>query len=96
MTFSSQVKDGELTISLGDRFDFSVVEQFRHSYKDKSPRSIVVDFMATSYMDSSGLGMLLNMKRHFNDAVPITLRGCSVGIKKVLMISRFETQFSIK
>lgn len=89
-------KGGEITITLGSKFDFDEIESFRRSYVDASGTSYIVDFRNTEYMDSSGLGMLLNMRRHLGDGdVPIKLINCRSQVKKVLMISRFETKFSI-
>ena len=47
-------------------------------------------------MDSSGLGMLINMKRHLEgSAEKISLINCRTQIKKILLISRFEQKFHI-
>ena len=84
------------TISLAEKFDFDSVEAFRESYHKYKVKEYVVDFRNTEYMDSSGLGMLLNMRRDLADAsTEIRLANCKPQIKKLLLISRFETKFSI-
>lgn len=85
-----------VVITLGDKFDFDSVEDFRACYVDDLNKSYVVDFRNTEYMDSSGLGMLLNMRRYLgeNSAV-IKLTNCRPQIKKILLISRFEKKFEI-
>ncbi len=96
MSISSNLKNGSVTITLGNRFDFTAVEEFRRAYTEHEGRSYVVDFRHTEYMDSSGLGMLLNMKRALKDLkTSIKLTSCRPQVKKVLLISRFETEFSI-
>lgn len=95
MAISTEFKDGTLKIFLKERFNFSLVEEFRSAYIDLKPKAIVVDFAQSDYMDSSGLGMLLNMRREFDDHLPISLINCNQNIKKVLIISRFETYFKI-
>lgn len=92
----TNIKNGEVNISLDNQFDFDSVEVFRRAYVDNSGKSYVVDFRNTEYMDSSGLGMLINMRRYLGDgAVPIKLINCRSQVKKVLKISRFERQFEI-
>ena len=96
MNLSADVKDEVLTIVLADRFDFDCVDEFRQAYLDKPAKACVVDFRNTEYMDSSGLGMLLNMRRSLGEGkVSIKLINCRAQVKKVLLISRFETKFEI-
>jgi HptB-dependent secretion and biofilm anti anti-sigma factor len=97
MSISTTINNNEFTIILGDKFDFDVVENFRNAYTDKNASSYTVDFRSTEYMDSSGLGMLLNMKRHLEEqgVTTIKLINCRLQIKKILIISRFESKFII-
>lgn len=89
--------NGEVTITLDNTFDFKSVEDFRKGYAETKGKSYIVDFRETEYMDSSGLGMLLNMRRHLgDDKAVITLANCRAQIKKVLIISRFEQKFTLR
>jgi anti-anti-sigma factor len=89
-------KDNIVRITLDNKFDFDSIEDFRNAYTDNSGRAYEVDFRNTEYMDSSGLGMLLNMRRHLGEGtIPVKLINCRPQVKKVLMISRFETKFDI-
>jgi anti-anti-sigma factor len=82
------------TIYLKNKFDFSEAKEFGDAYKDISVDEYIVDFNDTNYMDSSGLGMLLNMKRSTGNK-PIKLINCKPQIKKILIVSRFDEHFSI-
>jgi anti-anti-sigma factor len=95
MTLSVQQADGNVTICLSDKFDFMSADNFRQAYESNEGENYIVDFKSTEYMDSSGLGMLLNMKRSIG-AKDISLINCKPQIKKVLVISRFEEHFSIQ
>lgn len=95
MTISSSVKEGVLTVSLDARFDFDSVEMFRTAYEGKKPKSVEIDFRNTDYMDSSGLGMLLNLNRYFGESIEVRLVNCRPQVKKILLISRFESKFYI-
>jgi len=87
-----------MNIEVNGRFDFKMVNAFKESYGNHSEPvdNIVVDFRETEYMDSSGLGMLLNLKRQANEDTVITLTNCRPQIKKILMISRFDKKFTIQ
>ena len=97
MTITTTNFDNKTTISLDEKFDFDSVENFRDAYTQATAKEYTVDFRSTEYMDSSGLGMLLNMKRYLNERniTKITLTNCRPQIKKILTISRFETKFII-
>jgi anti-anti-sigma factor len=47
-------------------------------------------------MDSSALGMLLNMKKTLEDKVTVfEITNCQPQLKKILQISRFDKKFDI-
>lgn len=91
--------DGKtLTISIEGRFDFSAHQAFRDAYEKVSPipADISVEMTATTYLDSSALGMLLLLRDHCGgDSSNINLKGCNEDIRKILTISNFEQLFQI-
>ncbi|MEE8057498.1 MAG: STAS domain-containing protein [Pseudomonadales bacterium] len=96
MSLTTREIDDVVTIGLDSKFNFGSVEGFRDAYTNSNGKAYIVDFRNTEYMDSSGLGMLLNMRRHLGDgATSIKLINCRPQVKKVLMISRFESKFDI-
>lgn len=94
MTLHVEHEAEKTVIHLEEKFDFSGVDEFQTAYADHPSSSYIVDFANTDYMDSSGLGMLLNMRRLLEDK-PIELINCKPQIKRVLAISRFDEQFTI-
>jgi anti-anti-sigma factor len=57
---------------------------------------VIIDLRETDYMDSSALGMLLNMKKTLGESVSsITISNCRPQLKKILQISRFDKKFDI-
>lgn len=90
---------GDAVISLDERFDFGVVDQFRKSYESLSElksKQLIIDFQNTRYMDSSALGMLINAKGFFdNNGVKIIITNTNEQIRKIFSISRFDTKFDI-
>ncbi|KXF80122.1 STAS domain-containing protein [Enterovibrio coralii] len=90
--------DGKsVVIHVNGQFDFSVVQEFRDAYQDCKGKDIVVDFRGTEYIDSAGLGMLLNMQTFLNKSEgDIRLINTMPQIKRVLVIARFEKKFMIE
>lgn len=85
-----------LTISIKGRFDFSILQEFRDAYSDKmdSSHSFVIDLAQTEYIDSSALGMLLNMKNHLGiDDRIIEIHNCQPNLMKIFNIAHFDKKF---
>ncbi len=99
VTTSSSENGGVLIISVGGEFDFSLLNEFRQAYSDEAVKllDIVVDMRSASTIDSSALGMLLNMQQYLNKGDgEISLINCNSAVKRVLDITHFEKKFTIK
>jgi anti-anti-sigma factor len=93
----SQTGDA-LTISVDGKFDFGSLNEFRQAYSQDHGRvsKYMVDMRSTSTMDSSALGMLLNMKKYLNkNDREIRIINCNPALKKILLIARFDKKFEI-
>lgn len=101
MTITSQYRqDGEvLVIKVGQKFDFSNVEEFRNAYSDLTDKTneIAVDLSITEYMDSSALGMLLNMQKSLKSGnYAYSIENARPQVSKILEISRFDKKFKLR
>lgn len=89
----------EAEIILDEVFDFKKVDEFRSAYEemsDKNFSTLCISFEATKYMDSSALGMLLNVQSFYKDkGVTVKITNTKNQIKKILAISRFDKRFEI-
>ncbi|MGQ4275542.1 STAS domain-containing protein [Pseudidiomarina sp. E22-M8] len=89
----------ELTIAVHGKFDFGLVHEFRRAYSsigDEKP-TIYIDLRETEYLDSSALGMLLNMRKAVGDNVNgIHIINSRPEVKTILDISRFDKLFTIE
>lgn len=92
--------DGSFVITLEEKFDFHSVKDFRRVYEaevDGSKKDFAIDFQRTRFMDSSALGMLINMKKFWDKYQgSIRLINTSDALKKILIISRFDKMFPIE
>lgn len=103
MTSSSCVslveKDNFLRIVIQGRFDFSVHRAFKGLVDNvcEDERKLIVDLTEAHYLDSSALGMLLNLKDRrissMKDAPSIV--GATGTTLDVLKIAHFDRLFSI-
>lgn len=95
---TSSGNGAELTINIEGRFDFSSHQEFRRAYEgsDIKHNHYNVDMNATSYLDSSALGMLLLLRDYAGgDNSNISILNCNEDVKKILSISNFEQLFDI-
>jgi len=86
------------TISINGRFDFSLHNEFRKSYKDikLSSGEYHIDLTSTEYLDSSALGMLLLLKEHAEaQGCNVKIKGYNPEIKEILMIASFDKIFTL-
>ena len=101
MAVNQKVADGgkQVTISVTDRFDFSVHREFREAYRASGGPGVTysVDLAQTEYMDSSALGMLLLLKEHAGgDRASVVIRHAPPNIRKILEIANFHKLFAIE
>ena len=99
ITSSYQNQGKVLVVDVGTKFDFSKVEDFRNAYDkiDDDVAHIAVDLSQTEYMDSSALGMLLNMQKSLaNKELSYSIENARPQVAKILKISRFDKKFDIK
>jgi anti-anti-sigma factor len=101
MTISSKLSgDGkELVISINERFDFSLHQQFRDAYNNLTTQELtyILDLSQTEYMDSSALGMILLLKDHVQlHAGQLIISKPSDTVRKILEIAQFQRLMTIE
>lgn len=92
--------DGKVvTIFVEERFDFSLHQVFRDAYSDAemSNGTFVLDLHATTYMDSSALGMILLLKDYAEaSGSKIIIKNANESVYKVLYIAQFNRLMDIE
>lgn len=88
------------TIKISGRFDFAVQNEFRDCYHSATPQNagkFIVDMSSATYMDSSGLGMLLMMREHLGgNNADISIINSSRDIDNILHVANFQNLFKLK
>lgn len=88
----------EITIQVSGRFDFSLHQAFIDScqHYPKGEKRFVVDLAETDYMDSSAMGMLLQLREYaVEDGSRIKLINPNDTVRKILGIANFNKLFDI-
>ena len=99
MSVESQIDPGEkhITIVIEGAFGFSLVQEFRRCYSDKKDYRYTIDLRKVDYIDSAGLGMLLNMHNYLEqDDGMVCITNTLPQVRKILSISRFDKKFAIE
>ena len=90
--------DGKVTIAVNGRFGFDLHQEFRKAYKDLHDPGAryVVDMDRVEYIDSSALGMLLQLREHAGgNRADVRLIHCRPEIKRILEIANFQKLFQL-
>lgn len=87
----------QITLYINGDFNFNVYNEFRAAYSEVDPQvKFILDLNKTTAMDSSALGMLLNMKKKLNKADgEIQIINASDTIKRVMQLANMNQQFTI-
>lgn len=87
----------QVLLTVTGRFDFSSHYEFSSAYKQfpKGERQFVVDLSGTEYMDSSSMGMLLQLKEYACGEKPVSLVNPNDAVREILQIANFDKLFSI-
>ena len=99
MNVSTNISNDEqdVVISVKGNFNIDLLATFRSAYMElesKESKNYLVDLRNTEMMDSSALGMLLNMKRTLNKPdLAIKIINAPPSIQKILLIARFDKIF---
>lgn len=82
---TSESSDGNVvTIHVDGRFDFAAHQDFLRAYKQhpRGEKVFVVDLKNTEYMDSSAMGMLLQLRDYGNKDRTMELVNGSDGVRE--------------
>lgn len=90
--------DGQVvTIQVSGRFDFAAHQEFLLAYRQhpRGEKSFVVDLKNTEYMDSTAMGMLLQLRDYGAKERLMELVNGNDGVREVLRIANFDKIFKV-
>ena len=94
MSITTTLSDDQtvMNIVLPERFNFDVHSELRQACKDnKKIKKFILNLKNTNYIDSSALGMILQLKEQAgdtNDSVQIV--NANGNVKEILEIANFD------
>lgn len=99
--FSYEVKDGTLEVKLMGEIDHhsavSVRSQIDELIFDTRPKKMVLDLSEISFMDSSGLGLIMGRYALVKDlGGTLSLRAPTVAVMKILSLAGMERMIKIE
>lgn len=94
---ASKVDKGQVVITIKGDFVFDVNSEFREAYKKHPSHSrFLVDLSRANYMDSAGLGMLLQLREHAGgDQSRVAVRGFNDVIRDIFKVANFHRLFDL-
>lgn len=87
----------KVTIHVSGRFDFAAHQEFLRAYKShpRGEKHFVVDLQNADYMDSSAMGMLLQLRDYSAKDRPMELVNSNDGVREILRIANFDKLFKV-
>ncbi len=98
ITCSKTNGSDQVTIKVTGRFDFSNHQEFIKAYKDepKGEKNYIVELSDAEYMDSSAMGMLLQLREYSTKQKDcVVLANCNDAIHEILRIANFHKIFTV-
>lgn len=92
-------QDGTITIAVKGGFNANLVHKFRGIFDDieSSDHSIIIDLGEAEYIDSAALGLMLHMRKKFQNTKIERIRviNSNARIRKVFQTMHFQEMFEI-
>lgn len=99
MSITSTLSDDGrvVTIHVSGRFDFSTHQEFLRAYKEhpRGDKTYVVDLKNAEYMDSSAMGMLLQLRDYGAKDRTMELLNGNDSVREILRIANFDKLFKV-
>jgi len=88
----------KISIAIQGDFTFDLNREFREAYQScPASAQFEVDLRQADYMDSAGLGMLLQLRDYAGgDSARIAITGANETIRSVLEVANFHKLFTIR
>lgn len=99
MTITTTESDDHRTVTLhvAGRFEFAVHKAFMGAYREYPPgeKAFVVDLARADYLDSSALGMLLQLRDHSMRDRRVKISRANDDIRDILRVVDFDDLFDL-
>lgn len=80
------------------RLDAAIATRFKDRMKEivvRGRKPVVVDMRLVNFMDSSGLGAMIAVRKAVPEAFPMRLEGLTPNVERVFRLTRMDSVFEI-
>lgn len=92
--------DAHLLITVHEtRIDAAIATQFKDKLREivmQCRKPVEMQMEAVDFMDSSGLGAMIALRKALPENRPLILRGLTANVERVFRLTRMDTVFQIQ
>ena len=100
MQLQTQTRPKVITVQvIDDRIDAATAIQFKEKMRDATkngPHRVVLDLARVQFLDSSGLGAIVAVKKLLGPDRALELAGLTPTVEKVFRLTRMDSVFDIR
>lgn len=100
MHFDVEDGDQQLTIVVNEsRIDAAIATQFKDSLRNivmKSRKPVHLDMARVDFMDSSGLGAMIAVRKSLPAETPLVLLSLTPNVERVFRLTRMDSVFDLR
>lgn len=81
------------------RIDAAIATRFKDKLRDivlRGRKPVVLDMSQVDFMDSSGLGAMIAVRKALPEALPLVLEGLTPNVERVFRLTRMDSVFDIR
>ena len=92
--------ESQLIVTVAEaRIDAAIATRFKDRMKEivaRGRKPVVMDMRRVDFMDSSGLGAMIAVRKALPDAFPLMLEGLTPNVERVFRLTRMDSVFQIR
>ncbi len=96
---STTTAEGLVIVVSGSRIDAAVATRFKDEMRRLiAPHGlpVIIDMRAVDFLDSSGLGAMIAVRKSMAEGRPLILRGLTPNVDRVFRLTRMDSVFDIR
>lgn len=81
------------------RIDAAIATRFKDKMREiisRNRKPILIEMQAVQFMDSSGLGAMIAVRKAMPDGIKLTLCGLTQNVERVFRLTRMDLVFDIQ
>lgn len=100
MQFVVEDTGSHLLITVGEtRIDAAIATQFKDKLRaivTKATKPVHLDLHNVDFMDSSGLGAVIAVRKALSERLPLVLQAVTPNVERVFRLTRMDSVFDIR